>query len=229
MKLAIMQPYFFPYIGYWQLISAVDTFVIYDDVNFIKQGWINRNNIIVGEASYRISMQLIGASSFKLINEITIGNNLEKLLKTINQTYRKSPYFESAYPVFQDVLCNNEKNLAKFLTASIKKICDFLEIKTHLIVSSELKKNNYLKGQDKVISICNLLQAKQYINATGGKELYTKEEFSKKNIELLFINSKPIKYKQFGEQFIPNLSIIDILMFNDKSEVKGYLRSFDIL
>jgi len=229
MKLAIMQPYLFPYIGYWQLINAVDKFVIYDDVNFIKQGWINRNNIIGDETSYRLSMQLIGASSFKLINEITIGNNLTKLLKTIEHTYRKAPYFKSVYPVFQDVLCHNEKNLAKFLTASIKTICDFLEIKTHLIVSSELEKDNYLKGQDKVISICNLLQAKQYINATGGKELYTKESFSRKNVELLFINSKPIKYKQFGEQFIPNLSIIDILMFNDKPKVKAYLRSFDIL
>ena len=169
MKLAIMQPYLFPYIGYWQLINAVDKFVIYDDVNFIKQGWINRNDIIGDETSYRLSMQLIGASSFKLINEITIGNNLTKLLKTIEHTYRKAPYFKSVYPVFQDVLCHNEKNLAKFLTASIKTICDFLEIKTHLIVSSELEKDNYLKGQDKVISICNLLQAKQYINATGGK------------------------------------------------------------
>ncbi len=229
MKLAIMQPYFFPYIGYWQLIASVDNFVIYDDVNYIKQGWINRNNIIANNSPYLISVQLIGASSFKLINEITVGNNLTKLLKTIEQTYRKSPYFESAFPVIQEIFINNEKNLAKFLMFSIKTICDYLEIKTNLMISSELKKDNTLKAQNKIISICKSLQVKQYINAIGGRELYAKEAFSKEGIELLFIKSNVIEYQQFREQFVPNLSIIDVLMFNDQSVVQSYLKQLEYI
>jgi hypothetical protein len=229
MKLAIMQPYFFPYIGYWQLIASVDNFVIYDDVNYIKQGWINRNNIVANNSTYLISMQLIGASSFKLINEIKVGNNLTKLLKTIEQTYRKSPYFENAFPVIQEIFINNEKNLAKFLMFSIKTICDYLEIKTNLMVSSELEKDNTLKAQNKIISICKSLQVKQYINAIGGRELYAKDAFSKEGIELLFIKSNAIEYRQFREQFVPNLSIIDILMFNDQSVVQSYLKQFEYI
>ncbi|MBT4731087.1 hypothetical protein HOB87_03875 [Candidatus Woesearchaeota archaeon] len=151
MKLAIMQPYFFPYIGYWQLISAVDTFVIYDDVNYIKQGWINRNNIIGSNFNQLISLQVIGASSFKLINEIEVGNNSQKILKTIEQTYKKAPYFESVFPLLQVIMQCEEKNLAKFLNFLIKEVCAYIEIKTTISTSSELVKNNKLKGQDKIL------------------------------------------------------------------------------
>jgi len=229
MKLAIMQPYFFPYIGYWQLISAVDTFVIYDDVNFIKQGWINRNNIIGNDSDQLISLQLIGASSFKLINSVMVGNKSPKILKTIEQTYKKSPYFEEVFPLIQEVLQNKEENLAQFLTLSIKKICAYLDIKTNILVSSELQKNNDLKGQSKILNICDVLHAKQYINAIGGQELYQKETFSQQNIELLFIKNKAIDYQQFQSPFRPNLSIIDVLMFNDKEQVKRYLIEFELI
>jgi hypothetical protein len=229
MKLAIMQPYFFPYIGYWQLISAVDTFVIYDDVNFIKQGWINRNNIIGNDSAQLISLQLIGASSFKLINSVMVGNKSPKILKTIEQTYKKSSYFEKVFPLIQEVLQNKEENLAQFLTFSIKKICAYLDIKTNILLSSELKKNNDLKGQSKILNICDVLQAKQYINAIGGQELYQKEAFSQQNIELLFIKNKAINYQQFQSPFRPNLSIIDVLMFNNKEQVKQYLIEFELI
>ena len=224
-----MQPYFFPYIGYWQLISAVDTFVIYDDVNFIKQGWINRNHIIGNDSNHLISLQLIGASSFKLINEVIVGNNSQKILKTIEQTYKKAPYFEKIFPLIQEVLQNEEKNLAQFLIFSIRKICTYLEIKTNISISSELIKNNNLKGQEKIISICKSLQAKQYINAIGGQELYTKEAFSQQNIDLFFIKNKPIEYLQFQNQFAPNLSIIAALMFNNKAILQSFLTEFELI
>jgi WbqC-like protein len=229
MKLAIMQPYFFPYIGYWQLISAVDTFVIFDDVNFIKQGWINRNTIIGNDSNHLISLQLIGASSFKLINEVIVGNNAQKILKTVEQTYKKAPYFEKVYPLIQEVLLNEEKNLAKFLIFSITKLCVYLEIKTNITVSSELIKNNDLKGQDKILNICEVLKAKQYINAIGGQELYQKKAFHQQSIELLFIKNKPTAYPQFQSPFIPNLSIIDVMMFNDKEQIKQYLTEFELI
>jgi hypothetical protein len=228
-KLAIMQPYFFPYLGYWQLISAADTFVIYDDVNYIKQGWINRNTIIGNDSNHLISLQLIGASSFKLINEVTVGNNSQKILKTVEQTYKKAPYFESVFPLIQEILQNKEENLARFLTFSITKLCAYLEIETNIVVSSELIKNNDLKGQDKVLNICEVLHAKQYVNAIGGQELYQKEAFYQQNIELLFVKNKSTDYQQFQSPFMPNLSIIDVLMFNDKEQIKQYLTEFELV
>lgn len=229
MKLAIMQPYFFPYIGYWQLISAVDTFVIYDDVNFIKQGWVNRNSILGKNSKHLISLQLKGASSYKRINEIGIGDNAYKLLKTIELTYKKAPYFEEVFPMIEGVLKNKENNIALFLVFSIQKVCCYLEINTAILVSSKLKKNNELRGQEKVLDICRLLQAKQYINAIGGQVLYQKEKFSQENIGLSFIKSSLIDYEQFREPFIPNLSIIDVLMFNDKKDVQQFLTKFELI
>ena len=229
MKLAIMQPYFFPYIGYWQLISAVDTFVIYDDVNYIKQGWINRNNIIGSNFNQLISLQVIGASSFKLINEIEVGNNSQKILKTIEQTYKKAPYFESVFPLLQVIMQCEEKNLAKFLNFLIKEVCAYIEIKTTISTSSELVKNNKLKGQDKILDFCKVLKAKQYINVIGGRELYQKEMFSRENIELSFMKSKLLEYSQFREPFSANLSIIDVLMFNNKEKVRQYLTGYELV
>jgi len=229
MTLAIMQPYFFPYIGYWQLISAVDTFVIYDDVNYIKQGWINRNNILGSDTNQLISLQVIGASSFKLINEVEVGNNRSKTLKTIELNYKKSPCFESIFPLLQEMLQCEEKNLAKFLSFSIRKICTYLEIKTNVSISSELVKNNKLKGQDKILDICQTVQATQYINAIGGQELYQKEKFFQQNLELSFIKSKQLEYPQFKLPFVANLSIIDVLMFNDKEKVKQHLTRYELV
>lgn len=229
MKLAVMQPYFFPYIGYWQLIAAVDTFVIYDDVNYIKKGFINRNSILVNNAGHLLILELVGASQNKKINEIDVGGNTLKILKTIELSYKKAPYFENVFPLIQEILKNEEKNLAQFLISSIRKICTYLEIKTNISISSELIKNNDLKGQDKILDICGVLQAKQYINAIGGQELYQNKAFSQQSMELLFIKNKAIDYQQFKLPFIPNLSIIDVLMFNDKGQINQYLTEFELI
>jgi len=229
MKLAIMQPYFFPYIGYWQLIFAADTFVIYDDVNYIKKGYINRNSILVSGANHLLILELLGASQNKKINEIGIGGNIPKILKTIEHAYKKSPYFENIFPIIKKVLNNQEKNLSQFLLFSITIICEYLDIQTKFIISSEINKNNELRGQDKIINICESLQATKYINAIGGQDLYQKEMFSQKGTELLFIKSKSIDYLQFQAPFVPNLSIIDMLMFNNKEQVKQYLTEFELI
>ena len=118
-----MQPYFFPYIGYWQLIHAVDCFVIYDDVNFIKGGWINRNCILENGKRVFFTLETQGASSNKLINQVLVGENSNILIKTLNQNYQKAPYFQEVNPFLTDILQNSEKNLAKFLSASITILC----------------------------------------------------------------------------------------------------------
>ena len=229
MTLAIMQPYLFPYIGYWQLINVVDTFVIYDDVHFIKQGYINRNSILAGAKAQVFTLELLGASSNKLINEIEVGNNTIKVLKTIKQNYIKAPYFEVVFQIIEDILMQEEKNLAKFIGNSLQKISEYLGCDTKFLYSSNIDKDCTLKAQDKVIDICKNLSAKNYINAVGGQELYDKETFKQENIELNFIQTELFSYNQFKNEFVPYLSIIDIMMFNGVDEIKEMLNRYELV
>jgi hypothetical protein len=229
MKIAIMQPYLLPYIGYWQLIKAVDKFVIFDDVNYINKGYINRNNILVKGELYQFTLELLGASQNKLINEIQIGNNSNKILKTIENNYKKSPYFKNTFPLLEDIFHHPEKNLAKFIGYSLKRISNYLKINTKFIYSSEIEKNNNLKNQEKIIDICKKLNAKKYINLIGGRELYEEEEFISKNIELYFIDTKLTKYHQFKYKFQPFLSVIDIMMFNNNIEIIRTLDNYQLI
>ena len=214
MKIAIMQPYFFPYIGYFQLLNSVDKFVLYDDVNYIKQGWINRNRIVSNNTNQFFTLQLTGASSYKKINEIYTGNNKEKLVKSIFQTYSKAKFFKFVFPLIEECILNREKYLAVYLENIIRSISNYLGIKTEIIRSTNISKNVNLKGEEKVIEICKILNANEYINAVGGKELYKKETFHNNKLELFFIQSKKTTYKQFNNDFLPWLSIIDVVMFN---------------
>lgn len=232
MKLGIMQPYFVPYIGYWQLINAVDKYVVYDDVNFIKGGWINRNRILVNGQIQFFNIPMLGASSFKLISEIGVNNNpklINKNLRTIENAYKKAPYYQSVFPLIQKILECGKENIADYVFFSLQSICDYLNIKTELILSSSLKKDCNLKGKEKVLSICNLLSATEYYNAIGGQELYAFSEFKENGIQLKFLETKNIEYKQFGEEFQPNLSIIDVLMFNTQGQIKSMLNQYDLI
>jgi len=228
MTVGIMQPYLFPYLGYWQLIASVDSFVLYDDVNFIKQGYINRNSILSKNKPQVITLELKGASSNKLINQIEVGNNAKKILKTIKQNYSKAPYYKDVIILIEDIFNQNEKNLAKFIGYSIEKICEYLSINTSLIYSSDINKDNTLKSQDKVIEICKLLNGDRYINAIGGKKLYSKEDFSQNGLELYFLDTKEVQYDQFENEFVPFLSIVDILMFNNPDEVNNMLKNYEL-
>lgn len=231
MKLGIMQPYFFPYLGYWQLINAVDTYVVYDDVAYIKGGWINRNNILVNEKANLITLSLENSSSFKNINEINIiknGKNAEKIVKTIQMAYKKAPFFNQVMPILENLLLKNDK-IADLNYNSILEINKYLKINTNIILSSSLSKDNSLKAQDKVIHINKLLGSDTYINAIGGQELYDREEFKREGIELKFLKMNDIKYTQFKNQFVQNLSIIDVLMFNSHKQIKEMLDDYTLL
>jgi len=232
MKLGIMQPYFFPYLGYWQLINAVDKYVIYDDVNFIKNGWINRNNILLNAKKHLITLPLEGASSFLLINQIKTSSKIkdkEKLLKTIEQAYKKAPYFEKILPIFKDTIFHESGFISNALIFSIKKIAEYLSINTEIILSSELKKDNSLSAEEKVMHICKVLNADSYYNAIGGQELYNAHNFEKNNINLNFLEMNHLCYSQFNHEFVPNLSIIDVLMFNSPDSIKEMLNEFRII
>lgn len=232
MKLGIMQPYFFPYIGYWQLMNAVDKYVIYDDVNFIKGGWINRNRILLNGKPQYFNVQMKGSSPFKLINEIEINNSeisINKNLKTIYMAYHKAPYFSKVNLLVEKILKNQTQNLAEYVINSIKCIAEYLNIKSEIIISSELSKNNELKNQDKVIDICKKLKATDYYNAIGGMELYSFDEFRKNGINLSFLKTNDINYKQFNNEFVSNLSILDVMMFNSQEEIKTMLDNFTLI
>lgn len=232
MKLGIMQPYFFPYIGYWQLMNTVDKYVIYDDVNFIKGGWINRNRILLNGKPQYFNIQMKGASPFKLINEIEINNSeiiKNKNLKTLYMAYHKAPYFEKVNPLIEKILNKQTENLAEYVINSIKCVAEYLNIRTDIIISSELPKNNYLKNQDKVIEICRNLNATEYYNAIGGMQLYSFSEFRKNGINLSFLRTNDICYKQFNNEFVPNLSIIDVMMFNSPKEIRTMLDNFTLV
>lgn len=227
-----MQPYFFPYIGYWQLVNAVDCFVIYDDVNFIKGGWINRNNILLNNKSHPIHLYLNQASPNKKINEISVlDDNIKKrkLLTCIEFAYNHSPFYKEIFPLMESIMNFEDNNLALFLENQIKAICDYLEIKTKIIISSKIEKDNSLKAQDKVLEICKKLNAKQYINAIGGVNLYSQSDFAKENIKLNFIKSNNIEYKQFRNEFVPWLSIIDVMMFNSPQKIREMLNDYELI
>ena len=232
MKTGIMQPYFFPYIGYWQLMNIVDVYVIFDDVNYINRGWINRNRILNNGEPMYFNLGLIGASQNKLINEIEVSNDEKQVLKnlkTIQMIYAKAPFFKDVYPILVQILTNPEKNLAAYLKNSFEVVSKYLNIETNFILSSNINKSNELKGQDKILDICKKLNTSEYYNAIGGQELYDYEKFKENGIELNFVKPILTEYKQFKNEFVPGLSIVDIMMFNSPERIKEMLNSYEII
>jgi hypothetical protein len=203
--------------------------VIYDDVNFIKQGWINRNRILLAGKPYIFSIQLSGASSFSKINQIKLGNNRTKIFKTIQQAYSKAPYYKKNIELIYNIFNYKTENLCEFVTNSIKEMCCFLNLNTEILISSHIREENLLKGEEKIIQICKLLKADTYVNAIGGQNLYSFKHFSEENVKLLFLRPSEIRYKQFTPEFIPSLSIIDVLMFNNLEEISRMLSQYDLL
>ncbi|MBS4768414.1 WbqC family protein [Turicimonas muris] len=232
MKLGVMQPYFFPYLPYWQLIKAVDLFVVYDDVTYIKNGYINRNSILVNGSPSIFTVPLSKASSFKKINEIERINDCKtssKLLKTVQMAYKKAPFFKDVFPLVEDFFLSTEPNIVYPLVRQIRNVSSYLNIQTPIILSSSLTKDDTLAGQEKIIDICKRLNASTYINAIGGRTLYEKEKFKDQGLELFFLKGNQHSYKQFKNSFVPNLSILDILMFNSKEEVIRRLEDYELV
>lgn len=232
MKLGIMQPYFLPYIGYFQLINTVDKFVILDDVNFINKGWINRNRILVNGQSQLITIPLIEASQNKHISEIELVIDLkwkEKLLKTIEFNYKKAQYFKDVYPIIESIVLFEIPNLSTYIHNSLLQICHYLDINTMIEISSAKYKNGHLKADEKILDICLQENAQIYINPIGGTELYNKLMFEKNGIQLNFIQTEKIEYKQFNNEFVPCLSMIDVLMFNSLNRIKEMLLNFNLV
>ncbi|GAB6124192.1 WbqC family protein [Dysgonomonas termitidis] len=231
MKLGIMQPYFLPYIGYFQLLNAVDKYVIYDNIQYTKKGWINRNRILQNGKDLMITIPLEKDSDYLDVKDrcLSVGFDKKKLLNQIRESYRKAPYFESVMSLIERIVNYNDTNLFHYIDNSVREICRYLGINTEIIISSSLNIDHSLKGQDKVIAICKKLKATDYYNATGGQELYSPEEFKKENINLHFISSNPIEYKQFANEFVPWLSVLDVMMFNSLEDIPAILDNYKLI
>ncbi len=233
MKLAIMQPYFFPYIGYFQLMNLVDVMVIYDNIKYTKKGWINRNRILVnGKAEY-FTLPLQSDSDHKNIIDRKISANFtkdkQKILNKIKEVYRKAPYFNECFSLVESCFNYNNYNLFDFIYNSLKSTAEYLSIRTKFRISSSIEIEHNLKSAAKVKEICKKLGAEIYVNPIGGLKLYDKKDFSISGIELKFLKTKDIVYKQFNYEFVPNLSIIDVMMFNSKEEIKSMLNEYELI
>ena len=232
MKAGVMQPYFFPYLGYWQLLAAVDRYVILDDVNFIKRGWINRNRILNGDKDEFIRITIENISQNRKINEHRLFEKekcFETLRRTIRERYAKAPCFEETYDLINRVLSFEGDNVADFLSYQIGVVCEYLDIDTELLRSSQLKEDERFRAQGRIIDLCKKLGADEYYNAIGGVELYDREAFAKEDMQLHFVRARLSAYKQFDNEFVPGLSIIDVMMFNDKAAVKQMLDDYDLV
>jgi len=231
--IAIMQPYLFPYLGYFQLINSVDKFVIHDDVKFIKGGWINRNCILLNNKNFLFTLSLKKGSDYLNINQRFFVDYIEdekkKIVTKLSSAYKKAPYFVDIINLISEILSYKGLNVSLMITNSLRKLCNYLDIKTQFFISSEIEKDDSLKGSERVINIVKVLGGNHYINPIGGVDLYSKEKFLKEGIKLSFIKTRDIRYKQFDTEFIPNLSIIDVLMFNSKEEVKKLLDEYNLV
>jgi len=230
-----MQPYLFPYIGYFQLLRAVDRFVVYDDVTFIKQGWIHRNRVLINGAPAFFGVPIKNASSFTLIRDTQIDDDpqqrtrwRDKLLKTCDNAYRRAPQFNRVFPLVEHVLSCQTTKMVDVALASVKAVASFLEIQTSFVESSTSYGNAHLKGEERVLAICGAEGASEYVNLPGGRELYSAAQFAAQGVKLSFLEPHAIEYRQFGEPFVPSLSIIDVLMFNPVDRIRGFLDAYDL-
>lgn len=229
MSFAVMQPYLFPYLGYYQLASAVDKFVFYDDVTFIKGGYINRNNILSNGKAQRFTIPVPGMSSNTLINQLNFDKNVKKTLKTIGQSYKKAPYFEYVFPLVESVLNDENRSVEYICAKSISLVFKYLEIQKQFYFSSELDYNRDLPAADKLIAMASIVKSTDYINSPGGRLLYDKKYFSEKEINLSFIESEEYQYSQNTNEFVPHLSMIDVLMWNSKEQVVDLLTKYKLV
>jgi len=216
-----MQPYFMPYLGYFQLINAADRFIYLDDVNFIKRGWINRNYLLRNGQRELFSIPLKKMSQNKHIcrTELNDDDWREKLLKKIHHYYGKAPYYAPVAPLLESIVHSESATIADLAIASVEKTLAYLGVAKVTGRSSDMVLPEGLKGADRLIAICTELGATRYINTVGGMELYSPGEFSRHGLSLQFLQSDLPAYPQFSTEFEPGLSMIDVLMFNPPEKV----------
>ena len=222
-----MQPYFFPYIGYFQLIRSVDLFVLYDNIKYTKKGWINRNRFLKNGVDAIFSVPLRKDSDFLDIKDRALADSFDrgKLANQLREAYRRAPHFDQAFPVVENAIMSPWENLFDYIYGSMMDVCRYLSIGTPIVVSSSIAIAPALKAEDRVLGLCKATGASGYVNAIGGQKLYSREEFEAQGVELKFLQSHAITYPQFGSPFVPWLSIVDVMMFNSVPTIREFIES----
>lgn len=235
MKLGMNQPYFFPYLGFYQLIHAVDRFIVYDNLNYIQYGWINRNRFLIvgGEPAY-FNAITEGGSPSKKIRDIRLSpktNWRRKLLNTFFLNYKKSPFFAETYDLIETIVRHETESLSELATRSITEVCEHLRITTEIIENplyEELEKALDTENPAqafpsiklglperkvfRVIAVCQMTGVREFVNAIGGQALYDKNDFKANGVDLYFLQTHDEPYQQTTEKYYPGLSIVDMLM-----------------
>ncbi len=232
-SISIMQPYIFPYLGYFHLIESSKLFVFYDDVHYIKKGWINRNRILLNGKDFLFTIPVKKVSQNKLINEIepAIDKKWKQVFfKTLEFAYKKAPYYKEVIALIDDVFNANYTDITDLCIKSIETVYSYLGEKINYVKSSQFApETKGIDKADRLIAITKKAHYHKYSNAIGGQALYHKEYFRGKGVDLFFVKSQLKEYKQFDNEFVKGLSIIDVLMFNDIEVVRSFLRDFELI
>ena len=252
MKLAIMQPYFFPYLGYFQLINSVDKFILYENLSFRKESWMTRNRILAVKANpLFIHVPIKSKSSYKKISEIKIVDDKkwkETLKKNIYFNYKNSKYYNGIFPSLEKIIDTKTDSLHTFNSTAICNLAKLLGIDTKIdfVNSQYLKLENDLKLKfeindldnpfqtlkrktERIILITKQENANVFINPIGGTTLYSKTEFAQCSIDLFFLQTKDYFYRQSSRVFFRDLSIIDVLLNCGIDNTKDLLNQFDLI
>jgi hypothetical protein len=231
--LAVMQPYLFPYLGYFQLMAAADKFVLYDDVNYIKQGWVNRNRLLVNGQAHLFTLPVKNASSFMLIRDMELEPQLfgkwrDKFLRLVAQAYSRAPQLAAILAMLDDVMGKPHNRLTDLLLEGIRSSMGHMGLRTELVTSSTIYQNSHLAGQERILDICAQEGARCYVNAIGGKDLYQHDAFAARGIALSFVRGRLPEYKQGKAPFVPGLSVLDVMMFVPQDELSTMLQAYDL-
>jgi len=209
------------------LIESADLFIVYDNIKYTKKGWINRNRILKDGKKALVSVPLKSNSNYLDVRDRKLSEDFRrtKLVNQIKGAYQSAPNFLQVFPMVEKTILNDEFNLFRFLLNTIVNVCEYLKITTEITISSSISIDHTLKSQNKVIALCREVGATIYINPVGGRELYSKNFFQSEGIKLKFIEPYPFYYDQFENEFVPWLSIIDVMMFNSVGVIREYLVS----
>jgi hypothetical protein len=231
-RLAIMQPYFFPYLGYFQLAASVDTFVFYDDVNFRKGGFVNRNRLLVSGRVGYFTVPLSKASSSSTIDQVQIDGSKpwrRRLATTLRSSYARAPHFRAVFELFERVSSLEDGRISELAKRSVRLVAEYVGLATTFVDSSSVYGNAERSGVERVLDVCRRENAAAYHNLPGGAKLYGDDEFERAGLCLRFVAPRVAPYPQFSAPFVPNLSMLDVLMFNDAASVREKLSQYSLL
>lgn len=219
-----MQPYWFPYIGYFQLIAHSDVFVIRDEVQYTKEGWINRNRFLVAGEPRWITLPVKRAPHRSRISEreyLLEQPEVDRVARRLEEAYRSAPQFEAVRRLVTETMSYDTATVSAFNTNAIEAVLEFIGVDVEVLAASSLQLADGVGGEDRVIEICRRVNATRYLNPIGGRTLYSAERFADGGLELAYLTPGLTPYEQFGGPFVESLSIIDVLMFNDRRAVRA--------